>query len=308
MPIGKNAASGVARLLTMAAFILTGLLGMPVTKLSAISAADTSLQIAVPEEYGRVIYQEGADRPNQIYIIAQSHRSAVSGHANADTVHVQAEIFRLGEWLVREQGISVLFPEGYFQRDGSPAASSGSPENRQPTVPQPIDDMSLLTRLADPNAFVNADMLLRAQCGVRLQQVEDRALYHGAVQLLQQLSSDRRAALSPAVYDELEYLQRRRSAAILERIPAALSLNAGAETGAVRPQKAITTIGLAHVHQIVAFLEQGQIEIPPPQMGWARYGEHNFDLQPLKAEYGVTIILPRTLAENQEILQLARLI
>ena len=61
----------------------------------------TLLPIPIPDEYGTVVFQERPDLPNQIYIVGQCHRSGVTGANHELTIQAQAEIFRIGEWLIR---------------------------------------------------------------------------------------------------------------------------------------------------------------------------------------------------------------
>ncbi len=55
----------------------------------------------LPQEIGEVIFDVPGEPGKQIYIIGHSHRSAISGANGLHTVKAQAEVYRIGEWLIQ---------------------------------------------------------------------------------------------------------------------------------------------------------------------------------------------------------------
>jgi hypothetical protein len=140
-------------------------------------------------------------------------------------------------------------------------------------------------------------MLLHQNYGVRLRQVEDRELY-GSVKnfLCEGLKSG--TALSSSFGAELDYLQERRSATILQSIPGVIE--AEQKEGSPEVAGAMLTIGLAHLDEIVQFLKDGEIRIPALKNSDSDCQGFTSELELLKKEVGVTVIVPRVLIEQFE--------
>lgn len=253
----------------------------------------------LPHELGQVIYQKHGDRPNQIFIVGQSHRSASTGANGAHTVQAQAEIYRIGEWLIRTEGVGLLLPEGYFQRNagGPTVADAAAPATLSPV----LDNETLRAALSDTSSFVNADILLRNSFGVRLRQVEDEAIYRGVREFMQ--GGD--GSLPAGWGEQLDYLQEIRSAALLQNIPDAVEAELGA--GGISRKRAMFTLGMAHLDEIIRFLSEERITITPPPLSPASFREYSAMLKLLQQGYGVTVILPRTLIDDREALRMVRL-
>ncbi len=234
-------------------------------------------QPGLPDEYGSIIYRQGERFPGQIYIVGQSHRSAVTGENGPDTLRSQIEIYRIGEWLLGQRNVELLLPEGYLRKKDISSAGSISPA----AEPAHLDNQTLLNRLSDTRRFVNADMLLKSYCNIRLGQVEDRGLY-GEVRRLLEQTIDGGVEESMA---ELVATQKKRTEAMVRNIPGVVE--EAFESGRICSRRAIFTIGMAHLRDIIEMLEG---EGPLPEQG-----------------YGVTVILPRTLADNRELLRLTGL-
>lgn len=247
-----------------------------------VMASDDSAResLALPAEYGKIVYHRNGDNPQQVYIIGQGHRSAQTGLNGVDTVQIQSEIYRIGEWLIREKGVGLLLPEGFFQKTpNAPQATA----NREAVS---FDNSTLHQKLADTRRFVNADMLLNASYHIRLAQVEDEVLYHNVGALLQQVRTDPRADIR-----ELELIQEKRTAAMLQNIPNAV--DAAFNCGEISNHKAMFTIGMTHLDELLRLLEPKDIN-PPAHVGAAPYT----GLQLLERGYGVTVIVPQTLAKT----------
>ncbi|MDA8163585.1 MAG: hypothetical protein M0017_00940 [Desulfobacteraceae bacterium] len=267
----------------------------------ALDAAG-SHPLLIPSEYGKVIYRKRGNPDEHLYIICQCHRNPETGANGPNTVAVQTEIYRIGEWLVRNEKVNLLLPEGYFGRSGGqrqgvqPAAFT--PE--EGFTPHSLDDATLHAVLNDTKVFTNADKLLKESYHLKLQQVEDEKLYFSVLDVL--LRSGKAGGPDPADLRLLDYLQQKRSAALLQAIPDAIGREVA--EGGTTGKKAIFTIGMAHVNEMIRFLKQGKITIDSPL---SQKEKGLDDLKLAKENYTVTVILPRSLAEDPEAMRLAHL-
>jgi hypothetical protein len=264
--------------------------GIPAEDLQAASE-----QFALAE-YGEIIYRKNPHAPQQVYIIGQSHRSALTGQGGPDLVKVQAEIYRIGEWLILENNVEMLLPEGFFQNTAKGKVSSM--ETARETMR--LDNQTLKDRLSDPIRFVNADLLLKANYNIPFGQVENEQLYRDISRLLHQARQEK----DFSVLSELNLLQDERTAVMLQNIPDIVE--EAYRTGQIGNRKAMFTIGLAHIGAIINNLQRGSLRgsaQPDPTDGEAS----ELSLKLLDQGYGVTVIIPRTLAENQRTLRLAGL-
>lgn len=262
-----------------------------VTLASLFAAPDVATAVVpvnsslLPAEFGEIIFHREGENHLQVYIIGQSHRSPRTGLNGPDTVRVQSEIYRIGEWLIREKGVGLLLPEGFFQK---------TPKTPQAAVTREafsFDNPTLYQKLADTRRFVNAGMLLNSSYSIALAQVEDEELYHSVGALLRQVGSQ---PLSDTC--ELQLVQERRTVAMLQNIPDAVE-NAF-RCGEIDSRKAMFTIGMAHIPELLGYLAQGAIHqtaVAPPHDG---QGDLHASLRLLEQGYGITVILPRTLAET----------
>ena len=55
--------------------------------------------------YGEVVYSNGADLPNQVYIIAQVHTDPFVDIIHPIVPKVQLEIFRIGQFLAKYRNV-----------------------------------------------------------------------------------------------------------------------------------------------------------------------------------------------------------
>ncbi|MEZ4600707.1 MAG: hypothetical protein R2940_13040 [Syntrophotaleaceae bacterium] len=247
--------------------------------------------------YGRVIYQVNSHLPQQIYIIGQAHRSALTGECNQEIVRVQAEIYRIGEWLIQQQKVGMLLPEGYFLKTQE---GISVPEGSDEDIIR-LDNRSLEAMLADTRRFVNADMLLNSSYRIPLGQVENEQLYRNILQLLQKAGREK----DLSILSKLDGLQVERTAVMLQNIPDLLEQAHAA--GKIKRRQAMFTIGLNHVKEIIGFLKRGSLRDPAASDPSSDKGTTESSLKLLEQGYGVTVILPRALAENEKILAHARL-
>ena len=89
----------------------------------------------IPPAYGKVIYSYNENSPKKLYIVGINHRDSQSRLNDIKTAKTQAEIYRIGEWLNRNNKIDILLPEGFFSTasavaDFHPALQSASLDNR----------------------------------------------------------------------------------------------------------------------------------------------------------------------------------
>lgn len=249
----------------------------------------------LPGELGKIVYQQNPDSAIQVFIIGNSHRSSASGANGSHTVPAQVQTYRIAEWLIRQQQVELLLPEGFFGRKEGKGTFEATVRLDDPTLEETLSDMS---------TFINADLLLHRNYGIALHQVEDRDLYRNAREyLLSGLQSD--AHLRAPFGLELEYLQERRSAAILQKIPAVI--NDAYCQGRIAQPRAILTIGMTHLDEMIKFLKRGRIEIPAPSIGTSGFTPHSETLELLANQVGVTVIIPRALLTERERIYLARL-
>lgn len=236
----------------------------------------------LPSELGTIVYQKNPERPLQVFIIGNSHRSSASGENGSQTVPAQVQTYRIAEWLIRQHQVELLLPEGFFGR-----------QDRTEIVDALVrhDEETLEAALADTSTFINADLLLHRNYGIALHQIEDRDLYRNARDHLHAgLEGGYRLPASFSL--ELEYLQERRSAAILQNLPAVI--NAAYHQGEIVQPRAILTIGMAHLDEIIKFLEMERMEILAPPIGVSGFQDYRETLD-LLAQVGVTVIVPRAL-------------
>ncbi|RJX21592.1 MAG: hypothetical protein C4563_04585 [Desulfobulbus sp.] len=266
-------------------------------------AGDDLLQsenISLPGQYGAIIYRINEQSPGQLFIVGISHRDAESLSNHYDTAQAQLEIFRIGEWLHKNLDLELLLPEGYFTGEKRVSVRDSH------AVTGEVDTDLLYARLADDSCFVNAEMLLMAQYGMHAAQVEDRNIYESVCNCLGELTRKNCTMMQmEAKLDELQYLQEIRTARMLQEIPSAIE--AELRAGTIRNPYAMLTIGLNHLHDIIRYLQKNTIMITPPERGDKRMERYTAELAQLRKGYGITVIIPRTLADDQQLLQATRL-
>lgn len=103
---------------------------------------------------------------------------------------------------------------------------------------------------------------------------------------------------------ELDYLQERRTAAMLQNIPDAVE--AEIQSGHIQSRKAVFTIGMNHLDETIRYLQEDRISIASPLAGTPA-GDYEARLLLSDRDYGVTVILPRALLEDKQALHLTKL-
>lgn len=269
------------------------------------SQAGTTSQINV--EYGEVIYQINEKSPNQIFIIGISHRDSLTCLNGENTSRVQAEVYKIGDWLIHHQGLELLLPEGFFAgKTGKIGKENSKTLIKSGACTEVLDFKVLEERLSDNKTYVNAEMLLKENHPLRLRQVEDKGLYDAARNSLVKLVNCREGVPQYATLkSDLDYLQEKRTVAMLQKIPEIVEVEF--RKGNIKSRKAIFTIGISHLHKIIRYMNETRIRIDAPFLASNGSEDDIAELNLLKENFGVSIIIPKTLAKNQEILELNKL-
>lgn len=302
--IGRVPALLLILFLALPALSVTARETTPDTAAMGIPDADDGLAVAPPD--GKVVFRRAGRAEKQIYIIGQNHRSPVTGENGDKTLQAQMEIFRIGEWLIRDRQVELLLPEGFF---GASPQTESTRDLRNASagaerLPRgSIDNAALRDALGDARPSANAAMLLKARYGVRLGQAEDKGLYGAVADSIRQLTGQE-GKISSELLSRLSCFQERRTAAMLQKIPAAVEREF--QAGSIRSKNAIFIIGMAHIAEIIQFLEEESIVLTPAREELVRSAPCELAL--LKENYGVTVILPHSLAEDLELLRLTKLL
>jgi hypothetical protein len=260
----------------------------------------------IPLEFGEVIYRINTQSPKQLYIIGINHKDPYIGTNNSTTVQTQVEIFRIGEWLKKNMRLNLLLPEGYFSANKIvPDHNSSAIAERSSANPISLDNFFIEEKLAAVKPYVNAEMLLMKYHSFHASQVEDRNTYNAVRNSLGKLRNT--STTSPRSSEdmaELLYLQEVRTAQLLQNIPGVIENQF--QNGAIGNHSALFTIGLNHIEDIFHYINNDEIHITMPTGSDVQAAVLRSRLHLLEKGYGVTIILPRTLANNHKLLQLTR--
>ncbi len=258
----------------------------------------------LPEAYGEVIYRHQGPGPNHLYIIGIGHRDAITHRNGRKTARVQAEVYKTAEWLVRNKHVELLVPEGFFENGAGPTCRYDPPLRRDGLKGASLKRLEKC--FADERNPTHAGMLLLRNHPLRVKQIEDRALYDGALACLVRLEKNKNNPSTALPIElELKYLQERRTASMLQRIPEVV--NAEFRNGNIRQKQAILMIGLNHLSEIIQYVNAKKIELCPPAPTSREQETETADLNLLREEFGITVIIPRTLARDDEVLKGTRL-
>lgn len=280
------------------ALLLILCLALANSSATAATGAEGGLAEAPP--YGKVVFHKGGQARQQIYILGQNHRSPLTGKNGDKTLQAQMEIYRIGEWLIRNRQVELLLPEGYF---GESPQVERTRDLRERPLHKSIDNAILRDELGDARTFANAALLLKSHYGVQLGQAEDKGLYGAVADSFRQLSGQE-GKISSELLTRLSCFQERRTAAMLQKIPAVVEREF--QAGSIRSRNAIFIVGMAHIAEIIQFLEEESIVLTPSRQELVRSAPCELAL--LRENYGVTVILPHSLAEDEEILRLTKLL
>jgi hypothetical protein len=256
--------------------------------------------LPLPPSYGKVIYRYNEKSPKKLYIIGISHRDCQSRLNGSNTAKTQVEVYRIGEWLTRNRQIDLLLPEGFF----NPSNATDDLHHIRQSIR--TNNSTIEKKLTDDSHFVNAELLLMEHLQMPACQVEDKGLYDAVLNRVLKLSDE---ANDPAdclsLRTEIEYLQEKRTATILQKIPAVIEKNF--QNGKIGSENALFTIGLNHIDTIIKYIEQKAIHIQPPSTNSPIKDDYVADLALLKEGFGIIIIIPQTLVNDQEALKVTKL-
>jgi len=270
---------------------------------SHLAAAEPCL---LPKDYGEVVCRYNEKSPNQLYIIGMSHRDTLTKANGRGTSRVQAEVYKIGEWLIQNQGIELLLPEGFFVESPNKTGEKKVQSRSLPTSAGGVNIESLEQRFSDDSTFVNAEMLLRENFSLLVKQVEDRDLYQTVYENIRLLvGSKGNMEKNFLIRSELDYHQKIRVGTMLQKIPQIV--NDEFREGHIDNKKALFTIGLSHISNIINYLEARKITVLSPLFTSAKYEDFIDELNLAKENFGISVILPRTLINDHEAMERNRL-
>ncbi len=265
--------------------------------------AETDLS-TLPAEFGEVIYRCNPRSPNQLFIIGMAHRDSLTGLSIPKVSRTQAEVYKLGQWLVQSERCELLLPEGFF---ATPATKTGkemrTAADEKLSCPESIDLKTLEEKLSDNRSFVNAELLLKRNYSLRLRQVEDAKIHRAVGEFIRKLVNCRNDNSEYLrVKSQLDYLQEKRTAAMLQRIPEIIQTEF--QQGNIKARKAIFTVGLSHLPRIIRYLEEDKVRIYSPLPAMGKNEDYTADLNLRRENFGVSIFLPQTLASDRKTLKI----
>ncbi|HYA91200.1 MAG TPA: hypothetical protein VEK32_06850 [Thermodesulfobacteriota bacterium] len=253
-----------------------------------------------------MIYQLNEKSPNQLFIIGLSHRDSLTCLNGDNTPKVQAEVYKIGDWLIHYQGLELLLPEGFFKSTSAKIEKKTTSAPGTPNSCALLDIKVLEERLSNNKVYVNAEMLLKETHPLRLRQVEDKELYDAVNNnLIKLISCSNDSSDYSLLNSKLEYLQEKRTAAMLQKIPKIIDDEF--RQGGIKSRKAILTVGMYHLHEIIRYLNENRIMIHAPLDASDETKDYCSELNILKEHFGVSVILPKILADDQKILEINKL-
>lgn len=267
----------------------------------------TGEQGLLPVPYGHILYSYNGNSPKQLYIVGISHKDTLTGAKSPYTPRVEAEVYRIGAWLAREEGVELILPEGFFAGEPKILPVGKIPKAAAETwTAEP--DMKLIEEvLSDHDRSLNAEMLLNENFDMELRQIEERDLYHTVHEGIRKLADSTDLQQHFLIRSELDYHQDRRVGAMLQKVPEAVGT--AYRQGVIGEEKALFTIGLSHIPSIVRFLREKKVAISCPLFtsSSAKFEECSEQLNLAAEGFGVTVILPRTLADDHRLLKRNRI-
>jgi len=256
----------------------------------------------LPDDYGKVVCRYNEKSPNQLYIIGMRHRDTLTRSNESLTPRIQAEVYKIGEWLIQNQGVELLLPEGFFKEGSKQIGGKKVQVKRVPISPEGMNIEFLEQRFSDDSKFINAEMLLRKNFSLPLKQVEDRDLYQIVYENIRLLvDSNENMEKSFLIRSDLDYHQKKRVGTMLQKIPGIV--NEEFREGHIDDKKALFTIGLSHIPDILKYLEERKITVLSPLFTPVKYEDYIDELNLAKENFGISVILPRTLINDREAMQ-----
>jgi len=91
----------------------------------------------------------------------------------------------------------------------------------------------------------------------------------------------------------------------LQKLPAVI--NAAYHQGQIAQPRAILTIGVTHLDEIIKFLETERTDVFAPPLGVSGFQDYSEELDLVAQGVGVTVIIPRVMLADREMMSLANL-
>jgi len=291
-----------SRFFCLASWVLLVSLCIPAFLLLLSAANSQPLETegcVLPEDYGEVVCRYNEKSPNQLYVIGIAHRDSLTRSNGSRTPRIQAEVYKIGEWLIRNQGVELLLPEGFFTTNSKKPAEKRARGGSFPTAPGQENIEFLEQRLSDDRQFVNAEMLLKEHFPLLLRQVEDRDLYQTVSENIRLLVESKGSMEKNfLIRSELDYHQKKRVGTMLQKIPGIV--NEEFRERHIGNKKALFTIGLSHIPDIIRYLEERKITVLSPLFTQAKYEDYVDELNLAKEDFGISVIIPKTLVSDHE--------
>jgi hypothetical protein len=266
------------------------------------SLSTESQPCALPEDYGQVVCRFNEKSPNQLYVIGITHRDSLTRSNGSRTARVQAEVYKIGEWLIRNQGVELLLPEGFFTMYPKNRAEKEVRSGSLPAGPREGNMEFLEQRFSDDRRFVNAEMLLKENFPLLLRQVEDKDLYQTVSDNIRLLAESKKSMEKNfLIRSELDYYQKKRVGTMLQRIPGIV--NEEFREKHIDNKKALFTIGLSHISDIIRYMEERKITVLSPLFTPVKYEDYIDELNLAKEDFGISVIIPKTLVNDHEVME-----
>jgi hypothetical protein len=251
---------------------------------------------------GQVIYRHTEAGIKHLYIVGISHRDALTRSNGRNTTQVQSEVYRIGKWLIENEGIELLLPEGYFTTRENMDKTRKN-DTRQDDLKTVLSDRDILKKL-NSSIYANAEGLLWQSHNIMIQQVENYRLYNEVAAKISKLEKGEKDEFA-LLYEklELDYLQGRRTAAILQVIPGIIDHQV--KLGNIRHGNAMLTIGASHLSQIIECLKQKKLVVRSP--AFTPFKDYSSEVNLLNEGFDITVIIPRSIADDGDLMSLMKL-
>jgi hypothetical protein len=79
------------------------------------------------------------------------------------------------------------------------------------------------------------------------------------------------------------------------------------QQGHIRSRKAIFTVGMSHLYKILEYLDEKKIRITPSVTANPKDRDYIAELSLQREKFGIFVILPRTLADDSQVLKMNQL-
>ncbi|MCF8104436.1 MAG: hypothetical protein K9K64_03040 [Desulfohalobiaceae bacterium] len=139
---------------------------------------------------------------------------------------------------------------------------------------------------------MNADRLLYQSYNIRLQQIEDKELYHKVYQHLLNLKGKSHIE-NKSKNKKLISLQKKRTSKMMQKLPKIIEK--GYNKGRTQSCKAIFTIGITHAKDIIGYIKENSIAEYHADQEISSQGQ---ELNLIEKGYQVTLIMPKAMLEG----------